>query len=55
MLMNIFLQDLGKKLYIFISMQKGVDDDLVLMYVTAGLARDQTNKANPKSKQQNCV
>lgn len=30
-------------------------DDLVLMYETASLAGDQTNKANPKSKQQNCV
>lgn len=55
MLMNIFLQDLGEKLHICISMQNYMDDGLVLTYETASSAGDQTNKANPKSKQQTYV
>lgn len=45
----------GKKMPICISVQKGIDDGLVLMYETASLAGDQTNKGNPKSKQKTCV
>jgi len=55
MLMNIFLQDLGWKLHLCISVQNYVYDDLVVMYETASLAGDQRNKTNPKSKRQSCV